>query len=71
MKLKVRYDPDVDVLYIAKEGEEQEAIEVYPDVGSFTPEKESVTPLTADRTGCRCGSNRVDVILPNARSQSR
>ena len=30
MSLKVRYDPEVDVLYIAKEGEEEEAIEVYP-----------------------------------------
>ena len=30
MSPKVHYDPDVDVLYIAREGEEEEAVEVYP-----------------------------------------
>ncbi len=30
MSLKVHYDPDVDVLYIAREGEEEEVLEVYP-----------------------------------------
>jgi uncharacterized protein YuzE len=30
MSLKVNYDPEVDVLYIARAGEEEEVVEVYP-----------------------------------------
>ena len=30
MSLKVHYDAEVDVLYLAREGEEQEVVEVYP-----------------------------------------
>jgi uncharacterized protein YuzE len=30
MSLKVHYDPEVDVLYIARAGEEEEVVEVYP-----------------------------------------
>ena len=30
MSLKVHYDPEVDVLYLAREGQEQDAVEVYP-----------------------------------------
>jgi uncharacterized protein YuzE len=30
MRLKVHYDPEVDVLYIARAGEEEEVVEVYP-----------------------------------------
>ncbi len=32
MSLKVRYDSEVDVLYLAREGKEEEVIEVYPGV---------------------------------------
>jgi uncharacterized protein YuzE len=32
MTLKVHYDPEVDVLYLAREGEEEEAVEVYPSL---------------------------------------
>jgi uncharacterized protein YuzE len=30
MSLKVHYDPEVDVLYIARAGKEEEVVEVYP-----------------------------------------
>ncbi len=30
MSFKVHYDSQVDVLYLAREGEEQEVVEVYP-----------------------------------------
>ncbi len=30
MSLKVRYDPEVDVLYLARAGQEEEVVEVYP-----------------------------------------
>ncbi|MSQ16727.1 MAG: DUF2283 domain-containing protein [Dehalococcoidia bacterium] len=30
MSLKVHYDPEVDVLYLAREGQEEEVVEVYP-----------------------------------------
>ena len=30
MSLKVRYDPEVDVLYLARTGQEEEVVEVYP-----------------------------------------
>ncbi|PKB72655.1 MAG: hypothetical protein BZY75_05770 [SAR202 cluster bacterium Io17-Chloro-G7] len=30
MNLKVHYDPDVDVLYLARPGQEEEVVEVYP-----------------------------------------
>jgi len=32
MSLKVHYDSDVDVLYIARAGKEEEVVEVYPGV---------------------------------------
>jgi uncharacterized protein YuzE len=32
MSLNVNYDPDVDVLYLARAGEEEEVVEVYPGV---------------------------------------
>ena len=32
MSLKVHYDPEVDVLYIGRGGEEEEVVEVYPGV---------------------------------------
>ena len=32
MKLKVHYDKEVDILYLAREGKEEESIEVYPGV---------------------------------------
>ncbi len=32
MSLQVRYDPKVDVLYIARPGLEDEVVEVYPGV---------------------------------------
>jgi uncharacterized protein YuzE len=32
MSLKVHYDPDSDVLYIAKQGEEEETVEIQPGV---------------------------------------
>ena len=30
MGLKVHYDSEVDVLYLAREGEEEDVVEVYP-----------------------------------------
>ena len=30
MNLKVYYDAEVDVLYLAREGQEEEVVEVYP-----------------------------------------
>ena len=30
MDLKVHYDSEVDILYLAREGEEEEVVEVYP-----------------------------------------
>jgi len=30
MSLKVHYDSEVDVLYLAREGEEEDVVEVYP-----------------------------------------
>ena len=30
MRLKVHYDAEADVLYLAKEGQEEEVVEVYP-----------------------------------------
>ncbi len=30
MHLKVHYDPEVDVLYLAREGQEEQVVEVYP-----------------------------------------
>ena len=30
MSLKVQYDAEVDVLYLAREGQEEEVVEVYP-----------------------------------------
>jgi uncharacterized protein YuzE len=30
MSLKVHYDAEVDVLYLAREGQEEEVVEVYP-----------------------------------------
>ncbi len=30
MSLKVHYDPEVDVLYLARAGQEEEVVEVYP-----------------------------------------
>ena len=30
MSLKVHYDSEVDVLYLAREGEEENVVEVYP-----------------------------------------
>lgn len=32
MSLKVRYDEEADVLYLAREGQEEEVVEVYPGV---------------------------------------
>jgi uncharacterized protein YuzE len=32
MNLKVHYDSEVDVLYLAREGKEEEVVEVYPGV---------------------------------------
>ena len=32
INLNVRYDPDSDVLYIAKQGEEEESVEMQPGV---------------------------------------
>ncbi|TDA68004.1 MAG: DUF2283 domain-containing protein [Clostridia bacterium] len=32
MSLKVHYDQEIDVLYIGREGEEEEAEEIYPGV---------------------------------------
>jgi len=32
MSLEVRYDSEADVLYIAKQGEEEETVEIHPGV---------------------------------------
>ena len=41
MSLKVSYDAEADVLYLAKEGQEEEVVEVYPGVNlEFGPERE-------------------------------
>lgn len=41
MSLKVSYDQEADVLYLAKEGQEEEVVEVYPGVNlEFGPERE-------------------------------
>ena len=32
MSLQVHYDPEADVLYIGREGEEEEAEEIYPGI---------------------------------------
>lgn len=32
MSLKVHYDQEIDVLYIGREGEEEEAEEIYPGI---------------------------------------
>ena len=43
MSLKVSYDEETDVLYLAREGQEEEVIEVYPGVNlEFGPERELV-----------------------------
>jgi uncharacterized protein YuzE len=37
----VRYDEEADVLYLAKEGEEEEVVEVYPGINlEFGPGRE-------------------------------
>lgn len=41
MSLKISYDQETDVLYLAKEGQEEEVVEVYPGVNlEFGPERE-------------------------------
>ncbi len=41
MSLKVSYDEEADVLYLAKEGQEEEVVEVYPGVNlEFGPKRE-------------------------------
>jgi uncharacterized protein YuzE len=30
--MKIHYDPETDVLYIAKEGEENETVEIHPGI---------------------------------------
>jgi len=41
MSLKVSYDEEADVLYLAREGQEEEVVEVYPGVNlEFGPEQE-------------------------------
>ena len=41
MSLKVSYDEEADVLYVAREGHEEEVVEVYPGVNlEFGPERE-------------------------------
>lgn len=32
MNLKVRYDPEQDILYLAQEGWEEESVEIHPGV---------------------------------------
>ncbi len=32
MSLKVNYDSQVDILYLAKEGQEEKVVEIYPGV---------------------------------------
>jgi uncharacterized protein YuzE len=46
MSLKVRYDSDTDVLYLAKQGEEEEIIEIQPGVNlELNKVKEIIEPL--------------------------
>jgi len=41
MSLKVSYDEEADVLYLAREGQEEEVVEVYPGINlEFGPERE-------------------------------
>jgi len=41
MSLKVHYDEETDVLYLAREGQEEEVIEVYPGINlEFGSEQE-------------------------------
>lgn len=41
MSLKVSYDEEADVLYLAREGQEEEVVEVYPGVNlEFGPGQE-------------------------------
>jgi uncharacterized protein YuzE len=41
MSLKVSYDEEADVLYLAREGQEEEVVEVHPGVNlEFGPERE-------------------------------
>lgn len=37
--MKIHYDPEIDVLYIAKEGEENEVVEIHPGISLELDEK--------------------------------